>query len=149
MSWTLKILADEFTNSKMVWNNNSFVKNSGSKKDYVINHHRDILSTWREVGYVLNKRNITIDKQSISNTLILNSTSAPYQFLEPLKEEVLVYLPKTPKEHTTYIIKNTSKTFNRSLIIMYPGESKPILKLKSPDKLIKLYFDSVDYHIQI
>ena len=149
MSWTLKILADDFTNSKMIWNNSNFVKGSSNKKDYVINHHRDTLSTWREVGYVLNKRDSIINKQSISSTLILNSSSAPYQFLEPLKEEVLVYLPKVPKEHTTYIIKNTSKILYRSIIIMYPGQTKPVLKLESPDKLIKLYFDSIDYHIEI
>ena len=148
MSWTLKILADNFIERKILLNNGDFEKQSSITKDFVLNHHRDLLSTWREVEYELNKRKESINKQDLEDVLVLDSTSDSFQFINPLTEEVTVVLPKKPKEHTKYIIKNLN-TSGRRILVKSDLAKEPIVILSNPDNVVKLYFDSVQYQLEI
>lgn len=149
MSWTLKILADGFNNINLHWNGVNFIKEEGSTKDYVINHHRNSTSTWREVGYELNKRTIKTNTQTLTETFYLTSKDATYQFLEPLLEEVDVILPLKPKQHIKYLIKNTSLQKNKKINIRASIDKEPIVVLQAPNNIVQLYFDSVNYQIEI
>lgn len=149
MSWNLKILVDNITNKKLLWDGTIFNTVEQSTKDYVINHRRDFVSTWREVGYELNKREIEINRQNLEGVLILDATSSPYQFINPLREKVFLYLPEKPKAHTKYLIKNLSNEPNRKIIVGTKPGTQPLLTLSTPDNVATFYFDSINYQIQI
>lgn len=148
MTWTLKILADRFSEREVIINNGSFEKQAPIIKDFVINHHRDKLSTWREVEYELNKRKESINKQDISETFIMTTNSSPIQFLNPTTNEVDLILPANPKEHTRYLIKNVNLQ-GRIINIKLNRNSAPLVILRNPDNVVKLYFDSVQYQLEI
>ena len=148
MSWVIKILLKDYKKTEKIWTGVNFSSTPKETSDFIINDFKFSESTWREVEYSPIEQEDLINKQDISNTLILNSSSKRYQFLNPIAEKVAVILPTIPKYNQKYIIKNLSNV-NNLIEVKEKIGGPTIYILDSTDEYSSLFHDGIEWQITI
>lgn len=148
MSWVIKILLKDYKKTEKIWTGANFSSTPKETSDFIINDFKFSESTWREVEYSPIEQEDLINKQDISNTLILNSSSKRYQFLNPIAEKVAVILPTIPKYNQKYIIKNLSNV-NNLIEVKEKIGGPTIYILDSTDEYSSLFHDGIEWQITI
>lgn len=109
MTWTIKIIKQNINTSSLTWNGLSWDKVLSGTYDYVINHNKEIESTWRRVVYSRTGE-IQTNRESIGTQKVLTAVDAEYNFFIPTTQDVDVILPEVPLIGVNYFIKNLTTT---------------------------------------